>query len=65
MRLHAQINGRLEPSIPEPLGELREPGAVGFDDEECSAPVLGLDRGDPGARVRIKQPLEKRVIRIC
>jgi len=36
---------RLEPSIPEPLGEVRQPGTVGFDDEEGSAPVLGLDRG--------------------
>src|SRR5271157_3800906 len=38
---------RLEPSVPEPLCEVRELGTVGFDDEEDGAPVLGQDRGFP------------------
>ena len=38
---------RLEPSVPEPLGEVREPETVGFNDKEDRAPVLGLDRGHP------------------
>ena len=35
-RPHCTDDG-LEPSVPEPLGELREPGTVGFDDEEDGA----------------------------
>ena len=35
----------LQASVPHPLGEVREPGAVGFDHEEDGAPVLGLHRG--------------------
>src|SRR5918996_3504931 len=41
-------NDWLEPSVHESLGEVREPGPVGFDDEEDGAPVLGLDRGHRG-----------------
>jgi len=36
---------RLEASVPQSLGEVGEPGAIGFDDEEDSPPVPGLDLG--------------------
>src|SRR5262245_66322019 len=36
---------RLQPSVPESLGEVRQPGAVGFDDEEDGPAVLRLDPG--------------------
>jgi hypothetical protein len=39
---------RLQPSVPESLGEVRQPGAIGFDDEEDGPAVLGLDRGRLG-----------------
>src|SRR5262249_26456397 len=41
---------RLEPPVAEPLSEVREPGTVGFDDEENGPPVLGPDfrRGGDG-----------------
>jgi hypothetical protein len=39
---------RLEPSVPQPRGEVGEPGAVGFDDEEDGPPVRGLDLGRHG-----------------
>ncbi len=42
-----RTDDRLEASVPEPLSEVSEPGAVGFDDEEHGAPVLRLDRGCP------------------
>src|SRR5450631_66120 len=38
---------RLEPSVPQPLGEVCQPGTVSFDDKEDSAPILGLDRRHP------------------
>ena len=33
----------LEPSIPDPLSQVCEPGTVGFDDKEDGAPILWLD----------------------
>jgi hypothetical protein len=38
---------RLEPSVPDPLGEVCELGSARFDDEEDSPPVPGHDRGLP------------------
>ncbi|BBJ37767.1 hypothetical protein SSPO_004850 [Streptomyces antimycoticus] len=35
----------LEPAVPHSRGEVGEPGAVGFDDEEDCPSVLGLDLG--------------------
>src|SRR6266568_9127405 len=36
---------RLDPAVSEPLSKVREPGTVGFDDEEHGPPVAGLDGG--------------------
>jgi hypothetical protein len=33
---------RLEPSVSQPLGKVREPKAIGFDDEEDGPPVFRL-----------------------
>ncbi|WP_204071694.1 hypothetical protein [Planotetraspora phitsanulokensis] len=40
-RSHGADDG-VEPSGPEALGEVGQPGAVGFDDEEDGSPVLDL-----------------------
>jgi len=36
---------RRQLSVPESLGEVRQPGAVGFNEEEDGPAVLGQDRG--------------------
>src|SRR6266487_4526564 len=36
---------RLDPAVSEPLSKVREPGTVGFDDEEHGPPVARLDGG--------------------
>ena len=36
---------RLEPAVAHPLGQVRELGAIGFDDEEDRPPVLGRTSG--------------------
>jgi hypothetical protein len=46
-RSHGADDG-VEPSGPEALGEVGQPGAVGFDDEEDGSPVLGLHGGCHG-----------------
>ena len=43
-----RADDRREPSVLEPLSEVRQPGAVGFDDKEHGTTVLGLDGGRPG-----------------
>lgn len=43
-RSHGTDDG-LEPSGPQAPGKIGQPGAVGFDDEEDGAPVLGLHGG--------------------
>jgi hypothetical protein len=43
-RPHGADDG-LKPSVPEPLSEVGQPGAVGVDDEDFGSPVFGLHGG--------------------